>query len=959
MPKGTVEQEPIITPRGMATDPNPHQTAPDGSALEAKNVWFLSQDVVEPRPGALMSGSVSGSVGSYVVNSYAFEDDGTETRIAWRTDESGTTDGLFRGTTLSDGLTTEIQDADNASLSFNKPYYGFEDYEGFIFIVTDNAVRRIDKNDPTSAVKAGLPRPPIGRAVSVSTASGLNKPFDNNNQAAYKLIYRTTLSTGRIVDSAPSPTFYYSNTSGSSNTPTIRHYLSSEATAGLEVRLYRTSIVSTSINPTADEVNLVAARKLTATDISNGYVSIQDDAEDTERGESLYTNTSEQGAERAYYPPPVARCIKEFNGMMFYGNCDVMSPSLNHFALDGGGDSNYTVAITSGSTSFTFSTGSPSATGFYITDTTPDFVSDTNFQDYTYVANSGALSQAAINTTSNLQVILWSNLSFAGTNYFYTPTDSPTTEDASVNVITNNTANVWIGSDTNLSSAESTAVNSLAYLVSQDNPDIIVEPAPQELQLDSRIDGTDQVGAFFLSEPRHETGAAITSQQADLHDLKAAEYEQHPARLYFSELRAPDHVPLINQLTIGEPKSPILGLGRTRDSLFVFKTDGVFRVTGSSPTDVSVDEFDRTLRLVNPRALVEADDAVYAFTNRGVVRVTESGTEYISRGLIDGQLFTAATEGIENVEKDRAFMGTWTAYNYVFLGVPSAGDDDGSAEYVWAYSYKTNQWSRWKFDEYEVFHLDESVLTPSRLLISGADSTPYVGNMEFGGLDSGNVVYADKAEVINNGVAPTFVANSDGTRDWTLASTSGWSVGDLLFVGDTSGIPPPFGGDEYLVVTEVFSGTGVLRGLSITSGAVAGRDGYITRYSGISWEYELLVRSAKNPGIMKRWHQIQAIFSSLKNTATFKVATRSSSSNTESSITHYLYPDTSASTVFSSSRVDATDIPRELRSSVSRDHTYASQLRVKFSGNQANAAWKLNGIYLTYDPVTSRGGRGR
>lgn len=105
--------------------------------------------------------------------------------------------------------------------------------------------------------------------------------------------------------------------------------------------------------------------------------------------------------------------------------------------------------------------------------------------------------------------------------------------------------------------------------------------------------------------------------------------QETPAGLAFSKpLEAYAH-PYVNRFELGGGAYDILRIVPYRDSLFVFKTDGLFRVTGTDWRNFSAQEFDLTFRLAARNAVAVTDDAVFAWGRQGIAKITDGGVEYI------------------------------------------------------------------------------------------------------------------------------------------------------------------------------------------------------------------------------------------------------------------------------------------------------------------------------------------
>ena len=161
-------------------------------------------------------------------------------------------------------------------------------------------------------------------------------------------------------------------------------------------------------------------------------------------------------------------------------------------------------------------------------------------------------------------------------------------------------------------------------------------------------------------------------------------------RLYYSKLQQPEAVPLLNYLDIGSQNKAILRIFPLRDSLFVFKEDGLYRVSGQS-APWAENLFDSTVKLVASDSLGLANNLIYGWTKEGIITISEAGKQLISRpidvlilplsssGLYPN--FSTATWGI-GYESDNAY--------YVFT-VSNFGDQ--VATICYRYSNLTGTWT--------------------------------------------------------------------------------------------------------------------------------------------------------------------------------------------------------------------------------------------------------------------------
>lgn len=88
----------------------------------------------------------------------------------------------------------------------------------------------------------------------------------------------------------------------------------------------------------------------------------------------------------------------------------------------------------------------------------------------------------------------------------------------------------------------------------------------------------------------------------------------------------------LSPLLVGSANQPVMRIVPTRNSLWVLKADGIWRVTGSAG-QYDVQPFDPTTAIRAPRSAVPLDNQVYFWSDQGIVRVSETGVELVSRPI--------------------------------------------------------------------------------------------------------------------------------------------------------------------------------------------------------------------------------------------------------------------------------------------------------------------------------------
>lgn len=166
----------------------------------------------------------------------------------------------------------------------------------------------------------------------------------------------------------------------------------------------------------------------------------------------------------------------------------------------------------------------------------------------------------------------------------------------------------------------------------------------------------------------------------------------NPHYIYVSKTQIPEAVPLGNFIPVGTADKAILRILALRDSVFVFKEDGIYRILGTDITNFSVSLFDSTVILTAPDSAVPLNNQIWGMTNQGVVAVSDSGTVIMSRPIERSLItlssalypsFTTSTFGIR-YESDRHY-NLFTQTNTT----------DANATQDWVYNFLTQCWTNW------------------------------------------------------------------------------------------------------------------------------------------------------------------------------------------------------------------------------------------------------------------------
>lgn len=166
-----------------------------------------------------------------------------------------------------------------------------------------------------------------------------------------------------------------------------------------------------------------------------------------------------------------------------------------------------------------------------------------------------------------------------------------------------------------------------------------------------------------------------------------SENEAKINRVYYSKFQQPESVPLLNYLDVGDADKEILRIFPLRDSLFVFKEEGLYRISGeTAPFTLAL--FDSSTQLTAPDSVDVNNNLLYGLTTQGVITVSEGGVNIISRAIDDIILKIPVFSNY----KTRSFgVGYESDNSYTLWTVQTSNDE--SATIGFRYSSLTNTWT--------------------------------------------------------------------------------------------------------------------------------------------------------------------------------------------------------------------------------------------------------------------------
>lgn len=298
-------QQLTLNAKGLYSFPNPLGTVPQGALSVASNTIIDRDDTIETRRGLVQYGPVL---------TFPFEAmyNFNTTLMGWDTNNQFWYDSDGAGTWVS---LTGLYSAPSGVTRIK----GAE-ASGNMYFATSTGI--IGLTAPNSTLYFAGVVFPLDSTFTLNAVGGAW--FAPGNTVGYRMVLGYTDANMNLHISAPAQRLVVSNpTGGSASTVTLTWYIPPSLPTGYFYQIYRTKQVADiggiSQDP-GDEEYLVVQKILTATDISNKFITYTDVTPDVLLGQVLYTNPSQQTIAGANYQPPLAKDITYYQGNMLYAN---------------------------------------------------------------------------------------------------------------------------------------------------------------------------------------------------------------------------------------------------------------------------------------------------------------------------------------------------------------------------------------------------------------------------------------------------------------------------------------------------------------------------------------------------------------------------------------------------------------------------------------------------------------
>jgi hypothetical protein len=216
---------------------------------------------------------------------------------------------------------------------------------------------------------------------------------------------------------------------------------------------------------------------------------------------------------------------------------------------------------------------------------------------------------------------------------------------------------------------------------------------PGNLFLEETHISTENYPGFYIKVPTQSVGLMFSPNIPTGTGLQSTSEDQKNA-LYFSKTQQPEAVPKANKLTVGSKNKAIMRIVALRDSLFIFKEDGLYRLTGTDINSIQIVLFDETANLIAVDSLGVLNNLIYGLVNDGVVTISETGVGIISRPIENIFDKLKGPEYSSDAVKKNMYAVAYQPDRAFILFVPQSENDEYSTR-AYRYNIFTQTWTSW------------------------------------------------------------------------------------------------------------------------------------------------------------------------------------------------------------------------------------------------------------------------
>ena len=392
--------------------------------------------------------------------------------------------------------------------------------------------------------------------------------------------------------------------------------------------------------------------------------------------------------------------------------------------------------------------------------------------------------------------------------------------------------------------------------------------------------------------------------------------------LMWSKNGQPEHVPSAHLEFVGSKNFEGRRILALRDSVFILKDDGVFRLTGSGGS-WSIEPLDTSTRIIAPDSAVVVNNQIFALCDQGIVTISDIGVQVISRPIED-QVIRLISEDYEALKTQSFGLAYDTDRKFVLFTI--ATDSDNFPTQAFVYNTFTQAWTTW---EKSAVHA----------VVNAADDRIYIANPEdkYVLTERKALDFSDYADEEIDG----FEIVSHSGKELVFNTLAGLDVGFLIKQSDSL----------YSMITEIEPSTSTVTVNEEKDWA----DAPVTVLKSIVNEIEYTAQHFDNAGVRKLFQEAAWLFrDSSFISARVSFYTDLSGGYSETPMAGAYGTNLWGLSEWGAGPWGGLTRPKPIRVFVPREKSRGTLLSVKLRIANAYAKWALNGVSLQYDWVSER-----
>lgn len=654
--------------QGLYTSPNNLSAVPQGALSIAENVVVDKSNIVESRKGQKQYGTALTVSSDAVQKLFNYS---THTIANYNSKLAYDSDGLGTFVDYTGTFAQPAADYKMRSLEANKNFY----------FTSTNGIYKLDSITSTP-IKAGVSRA-LGGTATLNAVTGF---LVANSSVAYRLVWGYTDLNNNLVLGAPSQRVIVQNGTGSTYNVSLNFLIPEDITTGYFYQIYRSVGTLTSTDTPSDELQLVAQANPTAGEITAKNFTVVDITPYSLMRATLYTSPSQQGILNSNMQPPLAMDIAIFKNCGLYANTTqkqtktfsligVDFPSISYYTDATTGTTSGSAVLTTIASTSDLRVGMRCVGTGIPTNTTILNILGAN--SITMTANATATASVSVEFQDRFTVDsinYWAgSTNTVGTNTFLlykASTPAINIDQSAINLV-------------NLINTSASNTTTYAYYISG------LDDLPGQIQIENR---SLSAAAFALTST---AGSSFSPVLPTSGTTISSNNEVNTNRIAISKTGQVEAVPTLRYFDVGSANFPIQRIVALRDGVFIFKQDGVFRLSGETFESFTVVLVDNTTTLLVPESAVAFNNQVFCFGDQGILAVSDSGVQILSVPIED-QVLELSSDNYSNFVPLSFAIGYESSRQYIFYTVSDPSDTYCTKAFV--YNSLTNSFTTWIMD---------------------------------------------------------------------------------------------------------------------------------------------------------------------------------------------------------------------------------------------------------------------